>query len=147
MCLQRADHALVGVQVRRNFAIEDSGIFAQLAALGSLLERVDGTLFYKLRQVGRCSLGLTRHVMCLLQGAMMAAWGWLAMRGLCGSVVFFNCCVGVFIRDFTSVGRREQPVSVQAFMACAASQYVASFSLGAAMHVVCCCMGLGIDLM
>mmetsp|Transcript_35293 Transcript_35293/g.89328 ORF Transcript_35293/g.89328 Transcript_35293/m.89328 type:complete len:648 (-) Transcript_35293:539-2482(-) len=39
-------------KVRRNFAVEDSGIFAQLASLASLLERLDATLFYKLRQVG-----------------------------------------------------------------------------------------------
>lgn len=52
---QHRTHSLlpvVMVQIRLNFAIEDSGIFAQLARLASLLEALDPTLHYKLRQVG-----------------------------------------------------------------------------------------------
>eukprot|EP00798_Chlamydomonas_sp_ICE-L_P013603 gene13603-19476_t len=47
MCFQRLMQ-----KVRRNFAIEDSGIFAQLASLARLLEQLDPTLFYKIRQMG-----------------------------------------------------------------------------------------------
>eukprot|EP00955_Chlamydomonas_euryale_P035202 350032-Chlamydomonas_euryale.AAC.3 len=34
-------------RVRRNFAVEDSGIFAQLTRLAGLLEELDPPLYYK----------------------------------------------------------------------------------------------------
>lgn len=43
------------LQIRLNFAIEDAGIFSQLAHLADLLERLDPTLYFKLRQVGNLS--------------------------------------------------------------------------------------------
>jgi hypothetical protein len=39
------------MQIRLNFAIEDAGIFSQLAHLANLLEKLDPTLYFKLRQV------------------------------------------------------------------------------------------------
>lgn len=44
--------AHLGLQVRRNFAVDDTGIFAQLGLLAGLLEALDPPVFYKLRQVG-----------------------------------------------------------------------------------------------
>lgn len=45
------------MQVRRNFSVDDTGIFQQLAVLGDVLEHEDATLFYKLRQVRRPRAG------------------------------------------------------------------------------------------
>eukprot|EP00798_Chlamydomonas_sp_ICE-L_P024018 gene24018-9593_t len=47
MCFERLMR-----KVRKNFAVEDSGIFAQLTCLARLLEQLDPTLFYKIRQMG-----------------------------------------------------------------------------------------------
>ena len=45
-------------QVRRHFAVEDSGIFADLSCLAGLLADLDAPLYFKLRQVGRPAVGV-----------------------------------------------------------------------------------------
>lgn len=76
-------HVCVRAQVRRNFAIEESGIFAQLATLAALLERLDAPLFLKLRQV---RLG---------RACVLVCGGWTSNGWAChvpyGATVFVSC--------------------------------------------------------